>query len=103
MRYAQLNDENVVISISQLSGEEVDENLILINELDVLLGSTYNRETGEFTPPESQNGPEQPAEPVQPIETIEEKLARMERQIEEQSIVQLEVLATIYEELLMKG
>lgn len=42
-------------------------------------------------------------EPTEPVETVEEKLARMEQQLEAQSLVQLEVLATIYEELLMKG
>lgn len=43
-------------------------------------------------------------EPIpEPQPTIEEKLARMERQLEDQSIVQLEVLASIYEELIMKG
>ena len=41
--------------------------------------------------------------PAEPQPTLEEKIARMEQQIEEQSLVQLEVLATIYEELLMKG
>ena len=41
--------------------------------------------------------------PVEPQPTLEEKLTQMEQRIEEQSIIQLEVLATIYEELLMKG
>lgn len=42
-------------------------------------------------------------EPTEPTETIEEKIIRLEQQIQESNLVQLEVLATIYEELLMKG
>lgn len=47
--YAQLNHDNVVIGISQLTGEVDADNMILINDLDVKLGSIYDRETGKFT------------------------------------------------------
>ena len=57
-RYAQLNNENLIIGISYLSGEVLADNMILINELDVELGMTYNRETGEFAPSEPQPEPE---------------------------------------------
>ncbi|WP_294742016.1 hypothetical protein [uncultured Exiguobacterium sp.] len=40
-----------------------------------------------------------PKEPQQPIETIEQKIARLEKQLTEQNIVQMEVLATIFEEI----
>lgn len=60
-KYAQLSDENVVIGISELSGEVIADNMILINDLDVNTGSMYNRTTGEFTPPEPQPNPEQKA------------------------------------------
>lgn len=52
-RYAQINDENVVIGVSHLSGEVEADNMILIADLEVELGSTYNRTRGEFTAPES--------------------------------------------------
>lgn len=67
MKYAQLNDENVVIGISQLSGEVVADNMILINDNDVELGSTYNRTTGEFITLEPQPEPK-------PTPTIEEQI-----------------------------
>ncbi|TKI53551.1 hypothetical protein FC756_23275 [Lysinibacillus mangiferihumi] len=49
--YAQLNNEDIVVGISQLSGKVDNDNMILINDLKVVMGSTYNRQTGEFTPP----------------------------------------------------
>lgn len=50
-RYAQVNGDNIVIGISQLSGKVDVDNMILINDLDVELGSTYDRETSKFTAP----------------------------------------------------
>jgi hypothetical protein len=38
--------------------------------------------------------------PVPPQETLEEKIARLEQQIQNDTLVQFDVLATIYEELL---
>lgn len=64
-KYAQLNDENIVFAISDLAGEVSASNMILIADLDVELGSTYNRTTGEFTSPEPQ---------PEPTPTIEEKI-----------------------------
>lgn len=49
--YIQLDENSVVIGISQLSGEVDNDNMILINDLKVEMGSTYNRQTGEFTAP----------------------------------------------------
>ena len=66
-KYAQLSSENVIIGISQLSGEVIADNMILINSLEVKLGSTYNPATGEFTPPDPQPEPE-------PLPTIEEEI-----------------------------
>lgn len=42
-------------------------------------------------------------ESIEATETIEQKIDRLERQIQQDNIIQFEVLATIYEELLMKG
>lgn len=53
-KYAQLDDENRVIGISYLKGEVVADNMILINDLEVMMWSTYDRSTGEFTPPTQQ-------------------------------------------------
>lgn len=41
-----------------------------------------------------------PVNPSQPIETMEQKIARLEQQLTEQNLVQMEVLATIYEQIL---
>lgn len=65
-KYAQLNEENIVVGISDLSGEVIADNVILINGLEVEVGSTYNHETGEFTPPEPQS------DMVAPLSMLEE-------------------------------
>lgn len=44
---------------------------------------------------------EQPEpEPQEPVETMEQKIARLEQLVQEQNLTQMEVLATIYEEIL---
>lgn len=45
----------------------------------------------------------EPQEPVVPQETLEQKVDRIEIQRQDDTLMQLDVLATIYEELLMKG
>lgn len=55
--YAQLNDEDTVIGISQLKGEVIADNMILINDLEVKMWSIYDRNTGEFTLPTPQPEP----------------------------------------------
>jgi len=47
--------------------------------------------------------PAQPQEPIEPQETLEQKVERIELQRQDDTLMQLDVLATIYEELLMKG
>lgn len=69
--YAQLNQDNVVIGISQLSGEVDADNMILINDLDVKLGSTYDRVTSEFTAPVISE-----PTPIEPLPTLEEMQAQ---------------------------
>ena len=58
-KYVQIDDENIVIGISQLSGEVISDNMILINDIEVELGSTYDSSTQTFTPPEVSPGLEQ--------------------------------------------
>lgn len=67
-RYAQLDSNNVVVAISNLGGEVIADNMILINDLEVELelGSTYDRTTNTFTPPVSV--------PVEPKPTIEQQI-----------------------------
>lgn len=38
--------------------------------------------------------------PLQPIETTDQKISRLEKQLAEQNLMQMEVLATIYEQIL---
>lgn len=59
--YAELDDGNKVKAVSQLSGEVIADNMILINDSNIELGSVYDRKTGEFIPPEPQPVPEQKA------------------------------------------
>lgn len=47
--YAQLDTNDVVTSVSSLSGEVISDNMIRIEFADEnLLGKKYNRATGEF-------------------------------------------------------
>lgn len=47
--YVQLDDTNVVVGISELSGEVDSPHLIEVEEYDIsLLGATYDLETGGF-------------------------------------------------------
>ena len=47
--YAQLDNNDQVIAVSQLASDMTQDNLIAINAFDVtLLGKRYNRDTGEF-------------------------------------------------------
>ena len=47
--YAQINEENIVISVSRLSGEIEAVNMIVLTEYDdSLLGKRFSPETGEF-------------------------------------------------------
>lgn len=70
-KYAQLDSNNVVKGISLLSGEIVAEDMILINDMDVVLDSIYNPETGEFTAPVIPD-----PIPVEPTPTVEEMQAQ---------------------------
>lgn len=55
--YVQLNDKDIVIGISHLKGEVHADNMILINDLEVVIGSIYDRSTGEFKLPLPQPEP----------------------------------------------
>lgn len=89
-KYAQLSDENVVIGISELSSEVIADNMILINNLDIITGSTYNRTTGEFIPPEPQPIP-------QPQPTLEEQMAKLR----DDNLILMNALAMTFEEVMI--
>lgn len=63
---------------------------------DVEIGMSYNEETKQFHNPERENQ----ETPAPKVETSEEKLDRLEKQIQEDNLLTYDVLATIYEELL---
>ena len=92
--YAQLNDENICIGVSALKEEIVGADMVEIESLDYdCLWRKY--ENGEWS--EEKYEPE----PVEPEETIEEKLNRMEQDFQETKLIQYDVLATIFEEILL--
>lgn len=71
--YAQLNEENICIGISQLSGEVNLPNMILLDSYDIsLLGKKYNN--GEWVNIEQ---PEQLVEPTE-IELLMQSIADAE-------------------------
>lgn len=65
-RYAQLKENNIVMAISDLFSEVTADNMILINDMNVELGSAYDADTHTFKPPT--------VLPEEPQPTIEEKI-----------------------------
>lgn len=53
-RYAYINEEGYVISINESTSIDTSENAIPIGNIQVQLESYFDRETGEFTPPDPQ-------------------------------------------------
>ena len=105
--YAQINEENICVGISSLSGEVIDEKFIEIESYDLsILGKKYNNGVWEEVPKE----PIVPEEP-QPTnaELKENQLAIMEAiatQYEENienRLSDMEVQATMYEAILELG
>ncbi|NMF01487.1 hypothetical protein [Aneurinibacillus aneurinilyticus] len=77
--YAQLNESNIVVGISQLSNKVDLSNMILLESYDTsLLGATYDEESGEFVPAP-------PPEPVpqgpDPIEQLQAENAALMMQV----------------------
>ena len=86
--YAQLDEDNICIGLSQLSGEVDSPDMIELSEADFsggnILGCRY--ENGEWI--------EIPHEPYVPEKTIEERLAEME----ELQLIQMMAQAEIFEQ-----
>lgn len=94
-KYAQLQN-NIVVSIYENTEIQSGENLIDITSIGqkVDLQYTYDPSTKTFNKPEVE---EQPTLPEQP--TAEDRIAALEKKIEENNLVQVEALTAIYEEL----
>lgn len=66
--YAQLDEENICVSVSQLSGEVIQDDMIELNSYDAsLLGKRYNNGAWE----------EVAREPIEPQPTNAEKIITM--------------------------
>lgn len=93
MYYAQLNENDICIGVSQLGGEVDEVCLVAIESYDeTLLGKRYNVETGEF---EEVSQPD--PDPTLPQPTLEEQVA----QLREDNLILMDALATTFEEILM--
>lgn len=109
MVYAQINDENICIAVSNLSGKVLADNLIPLEVFDTsILGKKYNNGVWEDVPQ-----PEPEPEPSQ-LDKIEEQvygnndndiiimeaIADQYEQTEEYRLNDMEVQATIFESVL---
>lgn len=75
-QYAQMNENNIVVGVSSLSGIVEHPNMILIDEdVTVLPGYLYDPETGEFTEPIELEPTPSPT-PVNPIQQLIELQAQ---------------------------
>jgi hypothetical protein len=93
MRVITLDEDNNVISV-----KTVGNNYVLgTNDIETNLGEVgqIQQADGSFTNPEPVF--------VEPVETLEQKMDRLEQQRQSDNLTQFDVLATIYEELLMKS
>ena len=76
MIYAQLNDENICVGVSDLSGKVEADNMILLESFDIdILGKKYNNGEWEKLHQEI----EQNSEPT--VENINEKITSLEEKI----------------------
>lgn len=101
--YAQLNDENIVMAVSQLSGEVDAPNMIQIDSFDYnLLGKRYNVKTREFEEVlQQQPEPESP-EPTEQ-EIVNAELLLGQAQIMESNAAIEETAAIILLEIVGGG
>jgi hypothetical protein len=93
--YAQLNENNICVGVSMLSGVINEPDCVEIDgdNYDDYVGRKYENGTWsaeKFLPPT----------PVLQ-ETLEQKIDRLELQRQSDNLTQFDVLATIYEELLI--
>ena len=111
MVYAQINDENICMAVSNLSGEVSADNLIPLEVFDAsILGKKWTGDGWEDVP---QPEPEPEPEPTQ-LDKIEEQvysnndnsliimeaMADQYEQTEEYRLNDMEVQATIFESVL---
>lgn len=74
------------------------------NGLSIVTGEieSYDAEIGQIMQVDGTFITPEPV-PTEPIETVEQKLERLELQRQSDNLTQFDVLATIYEELLLKS
>lgn len=102
--YAQINEDNICIAVSQLSGLVDSPNMIKLNTYDLsILGRKYNNGVWEEVPQ-----PEPKPEPTintlaETQLTIMEAIADQYEQNLDNRLNDMEVQATIYETILALG
>lgn len=102
--YAQINEDNICIAVSQLSGLVDSPNMIKLNTYDLsILGRKYNNGVWEEVPQ-----PEPKSEPTintlaETQLTIMEAIADQYEQNLDNRLNDMEVQATIYETILALG
>ncbi len=75
MIYAQLNEENICVGVSELSGEVEGDNMVLLDNYDIsLLGKKYNNESWE----EIEKDPPKEVEPEPTNRDIMERIENLE-------------------------
>jgi hypothetical protein len=93
--YAEINGDGLCIGLQTAYKEIDDQRKVEIesHNMDYLWKKYSNGVwSSEKFPPEPLNS-----------ESVEEKIERLEQQIQQDNLIQFEVLATIYEELVLKG
>ena len=101
MIYAQLNDENICVGVSDLSGKVEADNMIPLESFDVnILGKKYNN--GEWEEIEQEVKEEQNLQPT--VETINEKITSLEEKIENLETITVQMAIDNYtQELIESG
>lgn len=85
-QYAQINENNIVVGVSGLSGIVEQPNMILVDEdVTVLIGYLYDQETGEFTAPVLPE-PEPTPNPI-PVDPIQQLI-----ELQAQTVLNTEML-----------
>lgn len=86
--YAQLNDNNICVGVSDLSGIVESENMLEIAEYDTgLLGKHWNGETWEDVPQPQPQPPEPTEQELVQAEMLLNQIEIMSRQNEQDEVL----------------
>lgn len=92
--YAQIDENNICVGVSDLSGEVNTDNMIRLDTYDLaVMGKKY--EDGTWL--EVENPEPEPPEPVEPQPTNSE-IKSMLLEVQEQNLILMESLAEMYEQ-----